>query len=313
MNLRSLWIDATANIGLKLVSLVFALFLWFYVTAQIEGIETLHVPIEILNVPDSLVIASDIPRTAKISMKGPRSELLKARIFGNVRLIVDIGETKSRELTVPISKGMVSMPEGMKSEGVSIISPKILSISLERRMSKALPVKAVFGKTLPPDLAFLKQPAIAPESVVARGAEKIVSAFSEIKTPPIDIAPRRGRYSLELELTAPAQVEIEPKRVIVEMEISKRAERAIDGIIPTVVQSEEGYDAECSPPYADLIVSGPEELVRKVVPEDISIVLSIPAGSRGTIYVQPEVIVPSGIDSVRLSVDSFEVTIIPRS
>ncbi len=312
MSFESFWKAITANMGLKILSLFFALFLWFYVTAQIEGIETVQVPIEVLNIPDSLVIVSDIPRYAQVNVKGSRSELLKVRLFGNIRLTVDIGGVQGRELTVPLSRGMVSLPEGLKSEGVSIVSPRTLSILLEKRASKVIPVKPFFKGSLPKDLAFLKSPEIAPDRVIVRGPERTVEELSEVETEPIEIVARRGRFSIECELYAPSNVDIEPKKVIVEMEISRRAERTIEGIVPTVVQSEEGYSAKCSPEFTDLMVSGPEELVRNLRPEDISILLSIPVGVRGTVYLKPEVIVPSGIDSTRTSVDAFEITVMPR-
>ena len=299
----------TANIGLKIVSILFAALLWFYVTAQIEGMETVKIPLEIVNVPESLIVVSDVPPHVEVTMRGARSDLLKVRLFSNARLIVDLAGTHGRYLTVPLSRGMVTLPEGLKSDDVSINSPRVLSIALERRLSGPIPVRAVFRGELPRELVLVGQPTVTPDRVIARGPASAMQTISEVLTETIDIGGRRGKVSLEASLLRPRGIEIEPRSVIVELAISRRAERTIEGIAPTLLQVEEGYEAQCEPASADLTVEGSEELIGGLAPGDVSIILSIPPGGRGSIVIEPEVILPAGIDSFQLSVKSFNVTV----
>lgn len=298
-----------ANIALKIVSVFFALLLWFYVTAQIEGTETLKIPLEIANVPESLVIVSDLPRHVEVTMRGARSDLLKVRLFGNARLAVDISGADGRHLTVPLSRGMITLPEGIQPSDVSINAPRALSIVLEERVSAALPVRAVFGGALARDLVLVGAPAITPERVIARGSSSAMKSVSEVRTEAIDIGGRRGRVSLEASIVRPRGIEVEPRSVIVVLEIARRAERTIEGLSPTFLQLEEGLEASCEPARADITVAGPEEIVRALDADDVAIILSIPPGSRGSIVIDAEVILPAGIDSFRLSVKSFDVTV----
>ncbi len=299
----------TANIGLKIVSIVFAVLLWFYVTAQMEGKETVKIPLEIVNIPESLTVVNDIPRSIEVTMRGARSDLLKVRLFGNARLTVDLAGTQGPHLTVPLSKGMITLPEGIASDEVSINSPRILSIELERRVSGPIPVRAVFRGTLPPGLILVGQPSITPDRVIARGPANAMRSLTEVLTETIDVTNRRGKVSLETPIVRPRGIEIEPRSVIVELAIARRAERVIEGIAPTLLQIEEGYEAVCAPASADLTVEGPEDLIASLTAEEVSIILSIPAGSRGALVIEPEVILPVGIDSFRLSVKSFDVTV----
>jgi YbbR domain-containing protein len=300
---------ATANIALKTVSVFFAVVLWFYVTAQIEGTETVKIPLEIVNVPESLIVVSDAPRHIEVTMRGARSDLLKVRLFGSARLTVDLAGAQGRHLTVPLSKGMITLPEGLKPDNVSINAPRALSIMLEERVSAALPVRAVFRGLLPRELVLVGQPAITPDRVIARGPSNAMRAVSEVRTEAIDIAGRRGKVSLETPVVRPRGIEIEPRTVLVELDVARRAERTIEGLAPTLLQVEEDLDVVCSPASADLTVEGPEELVRNLTADDVSIILSVPPGSRGTFAVEAEVILPAGIDSFRLSVKFFDVTV----
>jgi hypothetical protein len=52
--------------------------------------------------------------------------------------------------------------------------------------------------------------------------------------------------------------------------------------------------------------------VNRLVPDDVSIILNVPPGARGTNRIQPEVIVPQGIDTFFLDVASFEVRVLSK-
>lgn len=302
----------TANVGLKIVALLFAIFLWFYVTAQIEGTETIEVPLEIVNMPESLVVVNDVPRTVEVTMRGARSDLLKARLFGKTRLTVDLAGAQGRHLSVPLSKGMISLPEGVRQEDVSIRSPRSLSIELEARVSRSLPVEAVFRGTLPAGMMLVGRPAITPERVIARGPAGAMSALAAARTDPIELGGRRGRFSSETALREVGGVEFEPRTVLVEVAISRRGERTFEGLAPTFLQVADGLAVQCSPPTASLTVQGPDDFVRNLSPDEVSIVLSLEPGAIGTFTVEPEVIVPALVDTFRLSVSAFEVTVAPK-
>ena len=302
----------TANIGLKIVSILFAIFLWFYVTAQIEGTETIEVPLEIVNMPESLVVVNDAPRTVEVTMRGARSDLLKARLFGKTRLTVDLAGAQGRHLSVPLSKGMITLPAGVRQEDVSIRSPRSLSIELETRVSRSIPVEIVFRGTLPAGMMLVGRPAVTPDRVIARGPAGAMNALAAARTEPIELDGRRGRFSAETALRTVAGVAFEPRAVLVEIAVSRRAERTFEGLAPTFLQLDEGLAAACAPPTATLTVQGPDEFVRSLSPDEVSIVLSLEPGATGTFTIEPEVIVPALIDTFRLSVSAFEVTVAPK-
>lgn len=312
MRTESFMRAVTANIGLKIVSILFAVFLWFYVTAQIERTETIEVPLEIVNMPESLVVVNDVPRTVEVTMRGARSDLLKARLFGKTRLTVDLAGAQGRRLSVPLSKGMITLPEGVRQEDVSIRSPRSLSIELETHVSRSIPVEIAFRGTLPAGMMLVGKPAVAPDRVIARGPAGAMSALAAARTEPIDLNGRRGRFSAETALSAVAGVAFEPPTVIVEIAVSRRGERTFEGLAPTFLQLEEGLAAACEPPTATLTVQGPDEFVRSLSPDEVSIVLSLEPGATGTFTIEPEVIVPALVDTFRLSVSAFEVTVAPK-
>jgi YbbR domain-containing protein len=303
----------TANIVLKIASLFFAVFLWLYVTAQIVEKQSFKVPLELVGIPESLIAVRDVPGYVEVTMRGARSELLKLRLFGKVRATVQLGAVHRGSVIVPLTRGILNLPEGFKPEDVTIDNPKSLALDFEAVVSRYVPVSAVFSGALPKDMILVGRPAITPDRVLVRGAASVMDGITAVRTEAIDLKNKRGRFSGNVSLEpSVAGREFFPGTVLVELEVSKRGVRTIEGIPPTLLQAEAGMHIDYSPKTASLTVEGPEELVKKLVPDDISIILTIVAGKTGAYRIQPEVIVPQGIDTYSLSVESFEVTVVSK-
>jgi YbbR domain-containing protein len=300
------------DIGLKVISVLFAVFLWLYVTAQVGERQTFRVPLEFANMPESLTVVHDVPKDVAIMMRSTRSELLKLRLLSNIRATIDLGGARRGRVIVPLSVDILNLPSGFKREDATIVGPKSLALDFERVVHVSLPVIPVLRGSVAKDMILVGRPVVTPERVIMSGPESAVAGVAAVETAPIDLGNRRGKLSHEVLLRPGPGCEAVPAKVLVELEVSKRAVRTITGIPPTLLQGEEGYDIEYSPKTAALTVEGPEELVNALVPDDISIILNIAPGSRGTVRIQPEVIVPQGIDTFSLDVASFEVRVLPK-
>jgi YbbR domain-containing protein len=302
----------TANIGLKIVSLLFAIFLWLYVTAQVGERQTFRVPLELANVPESLTVVRDLPKDIVITMRSSRSELLKLRLMSSVKATVDLSEARAGRLMIALTPGNLNLPSGFRAEDVTIEKPKSLTLELERVVSESVSVTPVLRGLLPKGMILVGEPSVTPDRVVVRGPASEMRGVTSVETEPIELRGRPGKFSREVRLRGLDGRSVVPDKVLVDVEVAKRAVRTIPGIPPTILQGEEGLAVECSPATAALTVEGPEDLVAKLVPDDVSIILSIPPGTRGTTRIRPEVIVPQGIDSFSLDVSSFEVRVEPR-
>ena len=74
---------------LKLISLAFAIVLWFFVMGE-SRMEVNHiVPLEYVNLPEGLMIASEVPTSAALRINGPRA--LQVNLdAGDIGLRVDL-------------------------------------------------------------------------------------------------------------------------------------------------------------------------------------------------------------------------------
>jgi len=308
----NLYRAVTENIGIKIVSVLFAILLWLYVTAQIGERQTFKVPLDLVNIPESLAIVHAAPKEISVTVRGPRSELMKLRFLSRVRGTVDLSGAKRGTVVVPLSPAILNLPAGFPAGDASIDSPRSLTLDFERMISAYVPVAPVFRGAVPREMILVGQPVVSPPVVLVRGSAAAMSGLAAVETEPIDLRGRRSGFAQEAVVRAGEGREARPRSVRIEVGIAKRALRTLPEIPPTVLQVEDGFQVECSPPTAALAVEGPEDLVARIVNDDCSIVLSIPPGARGTIWIKPEVIVPQGIDTFSIDVDSFEVRVLPK-
>jgi YbbR domain-containing protein len=312
VRLQNLTRAVTENIGIKIVSLLFALILWLYVTAQIGEKTTFRVPLDLVNIPESLTVVSDVPKAVSITMRGARSELMKLRFLSRIKGTVDLGGAREGRVVVPLSTAILNLPAGFPAGDAGIDAPKSLTLDFERIVSAWVPVTPVFRGSVPKGLVLVGQPTISPARVLVRGTAAAMNGIAAVETEPIDLRNKRSGFSQEAALRVGERCEAVPRSVRVEIDIARRAVRTMQGISPTPLQVEEGFLIEYSPSTASVTVEGPEELVNRLVNDDLSIILSIPPGTRGTSQIRPEVIVPQGIDTFSIDVDSFEVKVLPK-
>jgi YbbR domain-containing protein len=312
MRFRKLYHAVTANIGLKIVSLLFAVFLWLYVTAQIGERQTFRVPLALANIPESLTVVREPPAEIAVTLRSTRSELLKLRLLSTIKATVDLSAARGGRVIVPLSTAILNLPVGFKAEDAAIEGPKALTLDFERVVTVSAAVTPTLRGAVPKGMILVGRPAVTPDRVLVSGPASAMSAFTAVETEPIDLRNKRGKFSHEVSVLPGGRRRAVPSKVLVELEVSRRVSRTISGIPPTLLQGEEGLVIEYSPLAVALTVEGPEELVNRLVADDVSVILNIPPGARGVNHIQPEVLVPQGIDTFSLDVASFEVKIVSR-
>jgi YbbR domain-containing protein len=302
----------TRNIGAKIVSLLFAFLLWLHVTAQQGENQSFRIPLVISGIPDSLTIVNEVPEYVEVTIRGPRSNLLKLRLFGRLEAEVDLSKAVRGRNTIPLSAAVLNLPEQIDPRAVTVDRPKLLVLNFEKVITRSVPVRLAYRGKIPDDVIIEGSPVIIPSRVKITGASSVVSGIEVISTREIDVRGRRGEFSEEVELVLGGRdVRVLPDKVLVEMFIHKRAIRTLANIPPTMLQDDESLELEYAPRVVSLTIEGPEDIIKEITTDDVSVILDLTGKKAGTYIVEPEVIVPEGIERYFLDTDNFEITILP--
>ena len=66
----------TENWMMKLLSLIFALVLWFFVMGEQDLEKGFAVPVELSSLPEGLIVSNDVPSLLDVRISGPRTVLM---------------------------------------------------------------------------------------------------------------------------------------------------------------------------------------------------------------------------------------------
>jgi YbbR domain-containing protein len=173
----------TENWLLKLISLAFALVLWFSVMGERKLEIGFTVPLELKNVPEGMMVASEVPSQVDVRLSGPRTMLLNLGPK-DIRIAVDLNELKPGLTSFRRLEERLDIPAGIK---VTRLSPSFVDIKLERIRSRAIPVKVVFSGRVAEGFRISRVEA-EPATVNVEGADGELRDLAEVQTDAFDIS-----------------------------------------------------------------------------------------------------------------------------
>lgn len=180
----------TQNWILKLISLAFAVVLWFFVTGERKQEVSYIVPLEYRGLADDMIIANEVPSSVSVRISGPRAVLMH-HSAGDVSIAVDLKDLPAGITSFKRLEESLNLPSGLK---VTRISPSYVDVKLERIREKDVPVKLVL--TGEPVAGFLvNKTTLIPDRVIVAGAGSELKAVTEVSTEPVDLTGVQESFS----------------------------------------------------------------------------------------------------------------------
>jgi len=208
----------TENWILKLLSLAFALVLWFFVMGERKLEVGYTVPLELKNTPPGMMVANEVPSLVDVRLSGPRTMLMNLSPK-DISISVDLADLKPGLTSFKRLEERLNIPSGVK---VTRLSPSFVDVKLERIKEKMVPVQVVFSG-VPAEGFQVSAVRVNPERVGVEGAESEIKDVSEVVTDPVDVEgvkesftlmvpiSYRGKYTaLKSNKTAEVRVTVEP-------------------------------------------------------------------------------------------------------
>lgn len=167
---------------LRLLSIVFAVVLWFFVTGEQRLERSYLVPLELGNVPEGLMVANEVPSRIDVRISGPRTLLINID-QGELAIPVDLDGAKPGVVTFRRLEEQIDIPRGLK---VTRVSPALVEVRLDRQRTRKVAVRAeVTG--VPAEGYRLAAVAVAPALAQVEGAESELKNLKEVLTEPIAV------------------------------------------------------------------------------------------------------------------------------
>jgi YbbR domain-containing protein len=179
------------NWVLKLLSLAFALILWFFVMGERKLEVGYAVPLELKNVPPEMMVANEVPSLVDVRLSGPRTLLMNLSPK-DISISVDLVDLKPGLTSFKRLEERLNIPSGVK---VTRLSPSFIDVKLERIKEKVVPLKVVFSG-VPAEGFQLGPVELKPDRVTVAGAESEIKDVIEVATEPVQVEGVKESFTL---------------------------------------------------------------------------------------------------------------------
>jgi YbbR domain-containing protein len=177
-----------ANFGYKIISLVFAIALWWVISHGATAVVGLTVPIEFRHIPANLEISSlNIPE-AQVRVRGPERTIHSLRPQ-DVHVEVDLRDVKPGERTFDMTDQQVKLPEDLK---VMQVVPAQLRLSFDQTATRTVEVRPRVIGTFAPGYQ-ISQVLADPAAITVSGPRMRVDQVEAATTDPVDVSGNMGR------------------------------------------------------------------------------------------------------------------------
>jgi len=249
----------------KLLSVLIAVALWWYVQASDTDTRPLRVAVEWL-APDDLVTTEPLPASVLVVVSGSRNALRRID-ESEVALSVDlsvmaagVGE-HSLELSTSDVRRLPSTVSAVE------IRPPSVSFTLDEvEIRKVVVQPVVVGE--PRDGWVVNEIRLEPSVVELRGPSVILSGLLSVDTEPIDLTGLRHDRRVEARLAPPRGVEVRgPQLVEARVDIEPKVEARVFSEVPVFVRG--GASFTVDPAIVRVQVEGPAAVLRQIRDRDV--------------------------------------------
>ncbi|MDH3360143.1 MAG: CdaR family protein [Desulfobulbaceae bacterium] len=187
--------------AIKLLSLFFALFLWYFVVGEDKVDMTVHIPVEIVNLPRDLVISNQFKKQLEVTVAGPRG-LIRGIANQHVSRAVDLSKATPGSMLVRNDEDAITFPRGIR---VLRVQPPYITLLLDQLIKQDMPIKAI-TKGQPATGYQVESIVFDPRILSLTGPQATLGSQTELTTSPIDISDLDSSVVREVSLDLPPEI-----------------------------------------------------------------------------------------------------------
>lgn len=273
---------------LKLLSLLLAVGLWYFVGGEDRVDKNVMIPIEIINLPRDLVISNQFKKEIEVTVSGPRSMILEMANRAVTRQ-VDLSSALPGTMVIENDNDHIPVPHGIT---VQRVQPSSIILSLDKLIQKQFPITArTVGRVA--DGYYVKTLRTDPDLISITGPQTTLSQVDELFTKAINLSGVKQSAQLQVPL------ELDPAIVDLIGETSITADLSVG--LETVTKTMDKMQVH-------VVVDG---VKREVQPATVKITANIPKMLMGK-EVEPKSFL-SITALVKDGEDKLKVKVIPKA
>lgn len=287
------------HLGLKLISLAFALLLWMTVAGEATVERSLRIPLELQQFPTGLELRADAPTTVDVRVRGTSGALGRVSP-GDLVAVLDLHGVRPGRRLFHLTPEQVRAPFGID---VVQVTPPSVAMVFDTSETKSVPVAPETDGR--PAAGFIVGTISSdPAEVEVVGPATDVDDVTEAITEPVTIAGARDtvREQVTVGLVDPAVRLKSPRPATVTVQILPApAERKLRSRPVHLRNLGNGLAAEATPSTVDVAVRGTREALARFEPDDVAAYVDLSGLGVGqyTLTVRADSSIEAGVTEVQ--------------
>jgi YbbR domain-containing protein len=280
------------NAGVKLLSLLIAAGLWFFVNAGERDAEAaLRVPIVQRNIPTGLMQVSPRVDFVDLVVRGPRT-LLNRIDPEQLSMVLDLDGVRPGPAVFRVTAEALDLPRGV---AVVRLMPSEVTLEFAPKLRKSVPVHVTVSGKLPEGLRVVDTRA-APEAVEVIGPAREVEPVKAADTAPIDLSGAgAGVVERDVPLDAPSEyVSFSAGLVHAQLQLEEVERTRTLANVPVIVRGG-AWQSRVRPGTVQLTVRGPRSAVDTLELDHTAVYIDASGAEPGTYQRTPTVDLPAGV------------------
>ena len=263
-------------------ALILAISLWLFVISNNTYNMVVDMPIEARNLSAQHALNKEVPKVAKVRLKGTGRSLFKSYIlksfFPNFKLVIDL-ERISKEYSFILNDYFerypqkISIPSNFDVQYVEIVYPNTIQISLDEYKEKIVDVVINANISPAPGYTMVGNSEIIPRKVKIAGPKEIIEEINIVRTIKYDLNDISDEIQTKMILKTLTEdiIELTPKEVLFKQKIEVISERIISEIPVQLKNAINEVQVFLSPQTVSLTVVGGIDFISSLNPKDIKI------------------------------------------
>ena len=192
--LRSMLFD---NLGIKFVALLLALALYLHVYTERPATMIVAFPLEITDLADSLSLTGGAPEPVRAELRGTGKQLIRLRLT-EPRIKVSLAGVRAGHYERMVVADDLPLLHDEALEVQRLINPRIVSLDIDSRMRRRVPVAATVAGVPRAGWAWNGEVIALPATVLLEGPRRTVARIDTVRLHPLPIDGRADTLSAEV-------------------------------------------------------------------------------------------------------------------
>jgi len=184
--------------GLKLLAVVIAIILWIQVHGQGVGSLNMEVPLQVIGLPQDMLIINDLPDNVRLTVSGLQARL-NSLASTDIHVPLDASDLHEPGVVVrALNVADFRLPAGLSIEKVQ---PDRIELQVDRVISRKIAVQA---RLEVPEGWKVENVSVEPAEAELRGPEVWLDALGNVETTAVRPEPKPGAFEVTVGVESPA-------------------------------------------------------------------------------------------------------------